>query len=229
MVRSGVECLVIMGEDHPPELYAMLEQRKIFHVIVYTTGGFGHTNCIGFDNYREMARMVRHLLDLGHTSFGLIARTYDRNDRIRHRINAVRDTLAEAGLAVRPQHFKVVPEWTVGCGREGMRAILEAPLRPTAIICTNDYLAFGALIEARVAGLSVPADVSITGFDDIELASHLDPPLTTVHVPAAEMGRTIAGYVVESLDNGSAPLPPPVEARLVVRDSTAPPPALPRS
>jgi LacI family transcriptional regulator len=223
MVQNGVECLVIMGEDHPPALYAMLEQRRIFHVIVYTVGGFGHTNCIGIDNYGEMAKMVRYLLELGHSSFGVVAANFDHNDRIRLRIHAIRDTLAGEGLAVRPQHFKVVPQWTVGCGREGMRAILAESIRPTAVICTNDYLASGALIEAKASGLVVPADISISGFDDIDFASHVDPPLTTIHVPAVEMGRTIADYVIHALDDGAAPLPPPVEARLIVRASTAAP------
>lgn len=223
MIQTGVECLVLMGEDHAPSLFEMIEQRGIAHVIVYTTGGFGRANCIGFDNYREMARIVRYMLELGHTSFGVIARDFSRNDRTRLRINAIRDTLAEAGLAVRPQHFKVLPEWTVGCGREGMRAILSETLRPTAVICTNDYLATGAMIEAKSAGLSVPHDISVTGFDDLELARHMDPPLTTLHVPAAEMGELVAQYVIGYLEDGKTDLPPPIAGELVVRGSTAPP------
>ncbi|QYK41724.1 MAG: LacI family DNA-binding transcriptional regulator [Paracoccaceae bacterium] len=225
MIQNGVECLVLMGEDHPPELFAMLEQRRIFHVIAYTTGGLGHTNCIGIDNYDEMSKMVKYLLGLGHRSFGVIAANYDHNDRIRMRINAIRDTLAEEGIAVRPQHFKVVPQWTIGCGRDGMRAIIDEDSRPTAVICTNDYLASGAVIEARAAGLSVPGDISVSGFDDNELASHIDPPLTTVHVPAVEMGKTIAEYVIFVLDGGEAPLPIRLDAQLVIRQSTAPPKA----
>ena len=224
MIRHGAECLVIMGEDHPSELFAMLRQRKIFHVIAYTTGGmFGNANCIGFDNYAEMAKVVRHLLELGHTSFGVIARTFDHNDRVRHRINAVRDVLAEAGLAVRPQHFTILPEWTIACGRQGMRAILAESDWPTAIICTNDYLACGAVIEAEASGLAIPRDMSITGFDDIELASHITPPLTTIHVPAAEMGQVIADYVVRSLEHGDAAPAPPIEGSLLVRGSTGEP------
>jgi LacI family transcriptional regulator len=223
MIQNGVECLVLMGEDHPPELFAMLEQRRIFHVIAYTTGGMGHSNCIGIDNHDEMSKMVKYLLGLGHRSFGVIAANYAHNDRIRMRINAIRDTLAEEGIAVRPSHFKVVPQWTIGCGREGMRAILAEDQRPTAVICTNDYLASGAVIEARAAGLSVPGDISVSGFDDNELASHIDPPLTTVHVPAVEMGKTIAEYVIFVLDGGERALPIRLDAQLVVRQSTAPP------
>lgn len=223
MIQNGVECLILMGEDHPPEVFAMLEQRKVFHVIVYTKGGFGRTNCIGFDNFGAMAGIVTHLLDLGHRSFGVITRVFDQNDRIRLRIMAIRETLAMAGLAVRPPHFRIVSHWTISGGREGMRAILGHEVRPTAIICTNDYLASGALIEAKAAGVTVPGDVSITGFDDVELAAHMVPPLTTVHVPAAEMGKTIGSYVIASLEGEKPALPPPLQAHLVIRGSTAPP------
>ena len=223
MIQNGVECLVVMGEDHPPELFAMLEQRKIFHVIVYTVGAFGRTNCIGIDNYAEMSKMVRYLLGLGHRSFGVIAAAYTFNDRIRLRIDAIRDTLAQEGIAVRPQHFKVVPQWTIGCGREGMRSILAEDVRPTAVICTNDYLASGAVIEAASSGVAVPERISVSGFDDIELASHIVPPLTTIHVPTQEMGHSIADYIIRSLDGEDIALPIRIESELVIRASTAGP------
>jgi len=223
MIQNGVECLVLMGEDHPPELFAMLEQRRILHVIAYTTGGFGHSNCIGIDNYDEMSKVVSYLMGLGHQSFGVIAANYDHNDRIRMRINAIRDTLAREGIAVRPQHFRVVPQWTIGCGREGMRDILDQQQRPTAVICMNDYLASGAVIEARAHGFSVPGHISVSGFYDNELASHMDPPLTTVHVPAVEMGKAIADYIIFTLDGGEATLPIRLEAQLIIRQSTAAP------
>ena len=223
MIQNGVECLVVMGEDHPPELFAMLEQRRIFHVIVYTVGAFGRTNCIGIDNFAEMSKMVRYLLKLGHQSFGVIAADYTYNDRIRLRINGISETLAGEGIAVRPQHFKVVPQWTIGCGREGMRAILAEPMRPTAVICTNDYLASGAVIEATASGVSVPKEISVSGFDDIELASHIVPPLTTIHVPTQDMGRSIADYIIRSLDGEDIVLPVKLDSELIIRASTAAP------
>jgi LacI family transcriptional regulator, galactose operon repressor len=223
MIQNGVECLVSMGEDHPPELFTMLEQRRIFNVVVYTVGAFGRTNCIGIDNFAEMSKMVRYLLDLGHRSFGIIAANYTYNDRIRLRINAIREALAQEGIAVRPQHFKVVPQWTIGCGRDGMRAILAEPMRPTAVVCTNDYLASGAVIEAASSGVSIPNEISVTGFDDIELASHVVPALTTIHVPTEKMGQTIANYIIRTLEGEKATLPIRIEADLVVRASSGPP------
>jgi LacI family transcriptional regulator len=225
MVQNGVECLVLMGEDHPPQLFAMLEQRNIFYLIVYTSGGYGHKNCIGFDNFREMRKIVEHLLSLGHTRFGIITRNFANNDRLRLRVEAIRDTLSAGGLAVRPQHVKITNNWRIAAGRDAMQAMLaEKGDRPTAVICTNDYLATGALIEAKAAGLRVPQDISITGFDDVELARHADPPLTTVHVPAAEMGRTVAQHIIDTLGGLEPEIPSPLEAQLVLRESTAPPP-----
>ena len=100
---------------------------------------------------------------------------------------------------------------------------MESSPAPTAIVCGNDVLAFGALFEAQHLGLVVPRDVSIVGFDDLELASHLQPPLTTVQVPAESMWQRAADHVLALLD-GQEPQPnSEIEVSLVVRGSTAPP------
>jgi LacI family transcriptional regulator len=223
MIEHGVECLILMGEDQPEALMSLLEQRGIFYVIAYTSGRQGRKNCIGFDNYVEMSRMTDYLLSLGHRDFGLITRGFKNNDRIRQRIEGARDTLAREGIAIRPQHFVEVPHWLIGSGREGMQTLLSRPPAPTAVICANDYLAAGALIEAKAAGLVVPDDVSIVGFDDVELAGQLDPPLSTVRVPARTIGSVIARFVLDRLETGKATLPDRIDAELVIRGSTAAP------
>lgn len=223
MIERGVECLILMGEEQPAELMELLERRNIFYVIAYTSGREGRKNCIGFDNFLEMSKLAEHLLELGHTRFGLITRGYQYNDRIRQRIEGVRDALAKQGLAIRPQHFIEVPHFLIGSGREGMKAILKTQQVPTAIVCTNDYLAAGALIEARAEGLTVPRDMSIVGFDDVELAGQLEPALTTIRVPARHIGHTIARYILDRLDHGEATLPGRIEAEIVIRGTTAAP------
>jgi len=224
MLEHGIEALVLMGEAQPPELMEFLHRRNVFYVIGYTSGRHGMHNCIGFDNYVEMARLTQYLLELGHTRFGLLTRSYEGNDRIQQRVQAVRDTLAMAGLAVRPQHEVIVDRWLIGAGREGMQRLLEgAGPRPTAVICANDYLAAGAVIEAKARGLDVPVEISVTGFDDLELAAQIDPPLTTVKVPAIQVGHEIARYILGTLENGEAELPGRLSAELVVRGTTAPP------
>jgi LacI family transcriptional regulator len=224
LVEQGVECLVLVGEAQPDGLFDLLRSQNVPYVITYTSGrGQGHT-CIGFDNYAASARLTEHLLTLGHRNFAMIAHAVEGNDRIQQRIAAVRDALAEAGLAIRPQHFVRVNSRHIASGREGMRRILaDEALRPTALVCTNDYIATGAMIEAKQLGLVIPRDLSIVGFDDTDMSAHLDPPLTTVRVPSRQMGEEIAKYVISYLEDGAADCPPPLEAELIVRSSTAAP------
>ncbi len=222
MLEHGIECLILMGEDQPPALMDFLKSRGVFYVIAYTSGRYGTANCIGFDNFREMSRMTEYLLEQGHRDFAIISRAYEGNDRIRQRIEAVQSVLSKAGLAVRPQHQVIVDRYLIGAGREGMQRILSTSgVRPTAVVCVNDYLAAGAVIEAKAAGLSVPDDISVTGFDDLELAAQFEPPLTTVRVPAIDIGHAIARFIIGKLDNGEATLPSRFEAELMIRGSSA--------
>jgi LacI family transcriptional regulator len=91
------------------------------------------------------------------------------------------------------------------------------------VICGNDVLAFGALFEAAARGLRVPQDLSITGFDDLDLAAQMVPPLTTVRVPAAEMGRRAADQLVGVARGETAPRVTELEAAIVLRGSTGAP------
>jgi len=147
--------------------------------VTYTTGRTGLHTCIGFDNYASAVRITEHLLDLRHRVFAMIVHNSDDNDRIQQRVAGVRDTLAHAGIAIRPRHLVRADSRHIASGRDGMRQILaDAECRPTALICTNDYIATGAMIEAKVLQLSIPGDLSIVGFDDTDMSAHLDPPLT---------------------------------------------------
>jgi LacI family transcriptional regulator len=164
------------------------------------------------------------LLELGHRAFGMVAHQSHGNDRIQQRIAAVQDTLARSGIAIRPQHFVRANSRNIASGREGMRKIvLDDRMRPTALICTNDYIATGAMIEAKELRLVIPRDLSIVGFDDTDMSAHLDPPLTTVRVPSRRMGEAIARYIIGYLEQGATDVPAPIEAELIIRGSTAAP------
>jgi LacI family transcriptional regulator, galactose operon repressor len=224
LVEQGVECLVLVGEEQPDGLFELLKSQNVPYVITYTSGRDKTHTCIGFDNYVASVQLTEHLLELGHRNFGMVAHESRGNDRIQQRMAGVRDTLARAGIAIRPQHFVRVDSRHIASGRDGMRKILaDTELRPTALVCTNDYIATGAMIEAKELDLAIPQDLSIVGFDDTDMSAHLDPPLTTIRVPSRLMGKEIAKYIIAYLDDGAADCPPPMEAELVIRHSTAPP------
>ena len=104
-----------------------------------------------------------------------------------------------------------------------MRQMLAAPNPPTAVICGNDVIAFGAIFEARAQGIRVPEALSIVGFDDLDLASQIDPSLTTMHVPSERMGKSAAEYLLARLAGEDPPNATELEASLIVRGTTAPP------
>lgn len=221
MLARGVEALAIVGEAHQPELFATITARQVPYVVTYGYRPDSPHPCIGFDNRAAFHRLTRHLLDLGHREFGLILQTVSGNDRVAARLAGVQEALAEQGLGLRPQHFHEGP-WSVAFGRDSLRAMLHAVSpRPTAVICGNDYLAIGALLEARAMGVAVPGQLSITGFDDVGMAAQMDPPLTTMRVDNGLIGHLTALDLLERLGGKT---PPPVAAlvpNFIERASTA--------
>jgi LacI family transcriptional regulator len=144
------------------------------------------------------------------------------NDRAAERVRGVREALTAAGLSL-PARRLVEQPYGLAPAREGLRQLMEAAPAPTAVVCGNDVLALGALLEAQHLGLHVPRDLSIVGFDDLEVASHVQPPLTTVHVPAEALWRRAAERALAMVRGEPPARDPPVEVSLVVRGSTAPP------
>ena len=144
--------------------------------------------------------------------------------RMRERGFVVR--LREAGIALRSERLRRAPA-TVSGGRDAMRLLLASGPRPTAVFCANDLMAIGALKQALTAGLSLPADLSVVGCDDIELARYVTPELTTISVPARELGaraaRLLLQLIEQSTQRVSASRLLPV--RLVTRGSSGRAPA----
>lgn len=223
MIERGVEALVLVGADHPDEVLGMLDEKGVPHVLLYVaSGSVPGRNVIGFDNYQSFATITEYLLDLGHRSFGLIAQDTSFNDRARARREGVRNTLAERGIAVRPRHF-VEGAWKFEDGMRAFEKVMRSDDPPTAIICGNDYLAIGCVLSAREMGIDIPGDVSITGFDDIDLARLLQPGITTMKVPDALVGEMAGRFFIDVLQGkpghlGTVPAP-----ELIVRASTAQP------
>ncbi|HWE64574.1 MAG TPA: substrate-binding domain-containing protein, partial [Chloroflexota bacterium] len=170
------------------------------------------------------ARMAtEHLIELGHRRIGLITGPSDWCASV-DRTAGYHSALLAAGVPIVPELVRAADFWLEG-GGEAAHALLDLPDPPTAIFALNDNMAIGVLRAARERGLDVPRDLSVVGFDDIDIASVAIPPLTTVSQPLQEMGRlavTVLYRQIEgqSLDANRVEL----STRLVVRDSTAPPP-----
>lgn len=179
---------------------------------------------VASDDERGARLVARHLAALGHTRIALL-RGPDDVSTAAERLAGFRAGLAEAGLAL-DERLLAPGGFTEETGYAGMARLLRlpAPCRPTAVFALNDLGAIGALRAARDAGLAVPRELSIVGYNDIPLAALVAPPLTTVHVPLYEMGRRAAELLISRVrkevpERTQVVLP----VQLVPRASTAPP------
>jgi DNA-binding LacI/PurR family transcriptional regulator len=105
-------------------------------------------------------------------------------------------------------------------GRDAVRRLLETSFSPTAIVCTNDFMAIGVLRELRERGLRIPTDISVTGFDNIELSEYSNPPLTTVNVPRERIGQLCFEALVRDESRPQLARNLSIDPELVVRGST---------
>jgi LacI family transcriptional regulator len=223
LLERGVDGLVLVGVDHAPELFHALAQAGVPYELLWSLdqGRFHH--CIGFDNRAASAACARHLLDLGHRHFAVLSGELGHNDRARDRVAGVRDALAARRIAL-PGEAIVETAFSLHGGREGLRGLWDRLGRDgfTALVCGNDLIAVGALIECAAQGVAVPAQLSVVGFDDIELAAEFTPALTTVHVPSADIGRLAAQRLLARLAGARVPRVQDIDVSLVVRASTGP-------
>lgn len=228
LVTRGADALVLCGVGQSDELLQVLAQRQLPVVHAMTFPPPSGLVCVGYDNAHAIGLAVRYLLDLGHRRVAMLAGVSQHNDRAAARIAGVRQALKHGGLKLPPQYLVERP-YGLAEAREGFRLLMAADPAPTAIVCGNDVLAFGALLEARKLGIAVPEALSIVGFDDLEMARHIQPALTTLHVPTQQLWCTVAERVIAALEGAPVQRATEVEVDLVVRESSGPAPRPARS
>lgn len=220
LVGRGADGILLIGWDRPAEVFDFLRQRDFPTVVAWNYREIEGVLCTGFDNRRAMREMVERVLSYGHTSIAMIAGITRHNDRAADRVAGVLDAAAQAGIS-ETQMPVLEAAYTIEAGAAAMRDLATRSPRPTAIVCGNDVLAVGALREAKALGLRVPEDISIVGFDNIDLALVVDPQLTTVHVPHRRMGHAAARMLIGVLQGDENVASSHFETELVERGSLA--------
>jgi LacI family transcriptional regulator len=219
LLSHGVDGIMIVGGDHDKDLLPIIQKKQVPFVETWTTTD--RHPCVGFDNAKAAARLTEYLLDIGHTRIGVIAGQTRHNDRASRRVAGIRKSLADRGLKLESEWLIERP-YRIPDGRLAMKSLLSSATRPTAVICGNDQLAFGAMIEAAAQGLKIPEDISVAGFNDLDYAAFLNPPLTTMRVPAEEIGRAAGDYLLGKITGASVLPMTEIEVSLIVRGSTGP-------
>lgn len=220
LVARGADGLLLIGYERDPTVYAYLARRSIPTVLAWAFSPTQKLTAVGFDNRVAMADLADKVLELGHRRIAYISGVIAGNDRAASRLAGVQDALVRFGLS--PAEMPVIERnYDIGAGAEAFALHMQSTPRPTVVMCGNDVLAAGALSQAKIMGLRVPEDVSITGFDDIELAKILDPPLTTVHVPHRQMGRTAAEILIAMVEGDRTLVTRELPVAIAMRGSLA--------
>jgi DNA-binding LacI/PurR family transcriptional regulator len=208
---DGVMLTALRGED---PLVRIVDQAGLPTVIGGRPLRGEPTWFVDVDNQGGARTATDHLIGLGRRHIAAITGPVD-TDVSQARYRGYRDALATAGLV---PHATWAGDFTEASGAGAMTALLDTRPDLDAVFVANDNMAAGALRVLRDRGRSVPADVAVVGFDDLETATHTDPPLTTVHQPIRALGREM-GRMLVALLSGQEPNPLILPARLVVRGS----------
>jgi LacI family transcriptional regulator len=225
LLEHGVDGLVLVGDTFKPELVSLIRQRGTPCVSTYGAESRNGFPSIGIDNRAATYALTRHLLDLGHRQFGVISNTALSNDRSQARLAGIVEALTDFGLTLAAERIVEIEKPIIANGRAGLYRLLEIQPDISAVVCTTDALAVGAVAAARNLGRESPRDLSISGFDDVEIAAETDPPLTTVRVPASQIGRAAADNLVRAIQGEELPINTLFEARIMIRGSTGDAPA----
>jgi DNA-binding LacI/PurR family transcriptional regulator len=224
MQGRRVAGLAVVVSEREPTLIESLVHSRI-PTVFYDVGVAGrHCASIRTDYARGTRRVVEYLHSLGHRRLAFVghhtalAPLHVRQSAF---ADAVRDCCGTTARAV-----EVADEDSPAGGLRATRQLLASGFQPTAIVCVNDFMAFGVTRALRERGLAVPRDVSVVGCDNISLSEFACPPLTTINVPRERIGHLVSealmpqGEVSDLWGRETV-----IEPELIIRDSTGPPPA----
>jgi LacI family transcriptional regulator len=196
-MRGRVDGVIVMSPDIDAQ--ALVANLPESHPVVLLNCALRGPafDSVNIDNTRGARAIVRHLICHGHRRIAVIAgalRNVDGHERHLGYRAALRDAAID-----RNAHWETPGNFTEDSGYEAARLLLKLRSRPTAIFAANDSMAIGALSALREAGVDVPGEMAVAGFDDIPIARHVSPPLTSVHVPIAELGERATEKLIDTL------------------------------
>jgi alanine racemase len=225
--RATVDGVVAIGltDDHP-EIGEI--RRAGLPMVLVDSNTTGELASVDVDDEGGARLAAEHLLELGHREIAILAIDGPRaavsagDGVVQRRMRGYRSTLAAAGIDVPADEIAVGPA-TIDGGRAAFATLWDAGRRPSAVLAMSDAMAIGAIGAIHDRGLRIPAEISVVGFDDVDLAASTDPPLTTVHQPVRGKGETAVRLLLSVVEGRDAsPGHRRLETRLVVRSSTGP-------
>lgn len=227
MVERRVEGVVICSTPVSPEQSRQFASFGVPIVVINNQAAEEYRYAIYHDDVDGSRQVTRHLIDLGHTKIAYLGNAHAGRST-QDRLTGFVYELDAAGIACPASYIHQVPGGRPENGSAGSAYFLGLSPRPTALVCYNDMMAIGVLRELNTAGIRVPEQMSITGFDNILFAAYTNPPLTTFDQPKRSIGAEAARLVLGLLDHApeEATAEPEIQmlkGSLLVRSSTAAP------
>ena len=220
LLERRIDGVVLVGFDHDPIAMSMLADRNVSIVSVWNYKKNAKISSIGASNVQAAELITGHIIDLGHRDICFMFPDTKFNDRARDRKNATLRVMEDAGLNVPENRLWNCP-YDIGEAKKLAQEILsENP--PTAIVCGNDVIAHGVIYAAQSLGLRLPEDLSVGSIGDFRGSGDIEPGLTTVRLPARQIGRIAADTIIEMSQAGRSAKPKHhlVETSLIRRAST---------
>lgn len=202
LLASGAGGLLLIGTERTKKTSKFIKQRNIPSVIAWSYREGSSEFFAGFNNHAAAKELAQLVIAFGHKNIAMIAGISGNNDRAADRIQGVKDAIQDHPGSARLVNL-VEAQYGMDAGGNAFEEIMSNPSKPTVIMCGNDVLAAGAIMRARKMGIRVPDDVSITGFDDLNIASAVSPALTTVRVPHRAMGKAAAEILLKLIHKDS--------------------------
>lgn len=205
LTSKGADGLILLGSRLPTIVQESLaEDREPPIPLVLACERFDGLSSpsVEIDNIAASRLATEHLIDLGHKRIATISGPKD-NPLSGDRLQGYRDALKTAHIRFE-RNLVVEGDFSIRSGYIAMTRLLARDVRPTAIFCANDEMAIGAQKAAREAGLKMPGDLAIIGFDDIRFAEYAEPPLTTIAQPTVEIGEAAMRLMISVLDGTAA-------------------------
>lgn len=223
MLNRQVDGFLVLNprdDDRYKHILSLIE-RKIPVVYIKNTPNNELVSSVCLDDKLGGYLATQYLLQLGHTSIITILGPKNEECTL-ERLSGYRQAFAEAGKTP-DENWILNGDWSAHSGRDAIRKFLEEKIPFSAIFAQNDRMAVGAIRMAREAGLSVPHDVSVIGYDDIPLTSFFDPPLTTIRQPMDQIGKISAQLLIETVKNiNYEPRIVRLEPELIERNTCSP-------
>ncbi|WP_120502421.1 LacI family DNA-binding transcriptional regulator [Roseovarius sp. EL26] len=221
LLEHRVDGLAVIGLEHSDATHHLIEQQGIPIIAIWNYSENTNMSCVGVENTEAGRLAAHHLLSLGHRKISLVFPSTAGNDRAYDRFHGALNELRSKDVEV-PENWILEAPYNIAEAKRACLSLLKENNIPTAILCGNDIIAQGALYAAQKLSIDVPADLSVMGIGDFKGSGEIEPGLSTIRIPAKNIGSLAAKHLTDEIADKHADLvKEKCELRIIERGSTA--------